>query len=62
MEQVKSALKNLEQAVFKLENAVYAAQRSKQGSAAQVQELKQVIKTAYARLDAAIAQVKQGGA
>ncbi len=61
MEQVKSALKSLEQAVFKLENAVYAAQKNKQGAAAQVQELKQVIKTAYARLDAAIAQVKQGG-
>ena len=44
-----------------MENAVYAAQKNKQASAAHIGELKQVIKTAYTRLDAAISQIKQGG-
>lgn len=54
MEQTKSALTSLEQAILKLETAVYSSKKTQAQLEEQVLELKQVLKTTYERLITAI--------
>lgn len=61
MEQMKNALNALEAAVIRLESAVHHSKKERVQAAEQVQELKGVIKTAYERLDKAVATYKKGG-
>ena len=58
MEQLKSALKSLEEAVFRLETAVHGAQKRRLGCEAKIDELKQAIKTTHDRLDKALLNLK----
>lgn len=61
MEQMKNALSALEAAVIRLESAVHHSNKNRVRAAEQVRELKSVIKTAYERLDKAVAVYKNGG-
>lgn len=61
MEEIKSALNNLEQAVLKLETAVHQSKKTQIQTAEQVAELKGVVRTAYDRLDSALISFRQGG-
>ena len=54
MEQTKSALTSLEQAILKLETAVYSSKKTQAQLEEQVLELKHVLKTTYDRLTTAI--------
>ncbi len=58
MEEIKEALKSLEQAVLKLETAVHVAKKEHVHAVEEVRELKSVIKTAYHRLDKALSAFK----
>lgn len=60
MEQVKNALKTLEDAVVRLEQAVHAHKKNTVQANERIVELKGVIKTAYARLDKALLSFKKG--
>lgn len=60
MEQIKDALKSLEESVLKLETAVYNSKKGRVEAQEKVAELKNVIKNAYHRLDSALIQFKQG--
>ncbi len=60
MDQIKEALKSLEESVLKLESAVYHSKKTRSEAQEKVIELKQVVKTAYQRLDQALAHFKQG--
>lgn len=60
MDQVKTALKSLEQAVLKLEDSVHAARKQKAGLQEKTDELKAVLRTAYERLDNALKKLRQG--
>ncbi len=62
MEQVKNALKSLEDAVIKLEEAVYASKKERADAEEKVRELKQVIQHTYHRIDEALSHVKKGEA
>ena len=59
MEQIKNALKTLEQAVLKLETAVKSSQKKTALAEEQVVDLKQVIANTYGRLDKALTRFKQ---
>jgi len=59
MEQTKTALTTLEQAILKLESAIYASKKTQTQLAEQVLELKQAIKTTYDRLDETIENYKK---
>ena len=61
MERLKSALNVLEGAVIRLENAVHQSKKKQINTSEQVVQLKSVIKTAYERLDKAVADYKKGG-
>lgn len=61
MEEIKSALTNLEQAVMRLEGLVHQTKRTSAQTSDEVAELKQVIKTTYKRLDKALVAFRQGG-
>lgn len=61
MERLKSALNVLEGAVIRLENAVHQSKKKQTSTSEQVVQLKSVIKTAYERLDKAVADYKKGG-
>jgi len=54
MKQVKTALTALEQAILKLETAVYDSRKNQAHLAEQIGELKQALQTTYTRLDKAI--------
>lgn len=54
MEQTKTALTSLEQAILKLETAVYSSKKTQAQLEEQILELKQALKTTYDRLTAAI--------
>lgn len=60
MNQVKQALKTLEDAVFHLEQAVYMHKKNTVQANNKISELKQVIKKAYSRLDEALTSYKKG--
>lgn len=51
MDQTKAALTTLEQAVLKLESAIYAAKKTQAQLAEQVSELRQAVQTTYDKLD-----------
>jgi len=61
MERLKSALNALEGAVIRLENAVHQAKKKQINADEKIVGLKNVIKTAYERLDKAVADYKKGG-
>ena len=54
MKQVKTALTALEQAILKLEAAVYDSRKNQVQLNEQIAELKQAIQTTYNRLDKAL--------
>ena len=51
MEQTKTALTSLEQAILKLETAVYNSKKTQAQLAEQILELKQVIKATHDRIE-----------
>lgn len=59
MEQTKSALTSLEQAILKLETAVYSSKKTQAQLEEQVLELKQTLKTTYDRLTTVIETYKK---
>ena len=61
MEQTKAALTTLEQAILKLESAIYASKKTQAQLSEQILELKQAIKTTYERLDKAIEMYQKEG-
>lgn len=61
MEQIKTALTSLEQAVLRLESAVHTSKKNQTQASERIVELKQVLKTVHDRLDKAIATYRQGG-
>lgn len=61
MEQLKSALNALERSVIKLEEAIHQSRKKQINADEKVAQLKSVIKTAYERLDKAVADYKKGG-
>lgn len=61
MERLKSALNALEGSVIKLEEAIHQAKKKQINADEKIAELKEVIKTAYARLDKAVSDYKKGG-
>ena len=54
MKQVKTALTTLEQAILKLETAIFEARKTQARLTEQMAELKQVLQTTCTRLDTAI--------
>ena len=61
MEQTKNALTTLEQAILKLETAVYTTKKTQAQLSEQVIELKQVIKDTYQQLNTLIEQFQKEG-
>jgi len=62
MEQIKTAITQLEQAVLKLETAVYANKKDHTQTLGKLVELKQAIRRTYDRLDKALDKYKKGEA
>ena len=60
MEQIKEAIKALEQSVLHLETAVHASKKANTRSAEEIMTLKKAIKTAHDRMDKALTKFKQG--
>lgn len=60
MEQIKSAITQLEQAVLKLETAVYATKKEQTQAVGKIAELKNAIRRTYDRLDKALDKYKKG--
>jgi exonuclease VII small subunit len=60
MEQIKSALTGLEQAVLKLESAVHSNKKEHLRSNEQIIQLKAVIRRTYERLDKALTNYQKG--
>lgn len=54
MDQTKTALTSLEQAILKLETAVHTSKKTQAQLAEQVAELKQLLKATYERLNQVI--------
>ncbi len=61
MEQIKTALTALEQAVLRLESAVHASKKNQAQANDRIVELKQALKTVHDRLDKAITSYHRGG-
>lgn len=61
MERLKSALNALEGAVVRLESAVHQSRKKQTNADEKIAGLKNVIKTAYERLDKAVTDYKKGG-
>jgi len=61
MEQTKSALTALEQAVLKLETAVYETKKNQAQLSEEVLELKEIIKKTYDRLNRVIETYQKEG-
>jgi len=61
MEQTKAALTSLEQAVLKLESAVYASKKTQSQLAEQVADLKQLVRATHDRLNTVIDTYRKGG-
>jgi len=60
MEQIKEAVKALEQAVLHLETAVHSSKKAHTRSAEEIMTLKTAIRTAHDRMDKALTKFKQG--
>lgn len=60
MEELKSAVKSLEDAVLDLETAIYGIKKSYQNKTEQTATLKTVIKKTYDTIDGMILTLKQG--
>ena len=60
MEQIKEAIKALEQSVLHLEAAVHTSKRAHTRSAEEIMTLKKAIQTAHDRMDKALIKFKQG--
>ena len=60
MEEVKNAVKNLEDAVLDLETAIYGLKKSYQNKTEQTATLKTVIKKTYDTIDGMILTLKKG--
>lgn len=60
MEQIKSAITQLEQAVLKLETVVHLSKKEHTQSIEKISELKQVLRRTYDRLDKALDTYKKG--
>lgn len=61
MEQIKTALTALEQAVLRLESAVHTSKKNQTQANDRIVELKQALKTVHDRLDKAITSYHRGG-
>ncbi len=61
MEQIKTALTSLEQAVLRLESAVHTSKKNQAQANDRIVELKQALKTVHDRLDKAITSYHKGG-
>ena len=59
MEDIKKAVANLEQAVVKLETALYQTKKDKEQAIDKVTELKNVIRKTYMRIDNALGTFHQ---
>ncbi len=53
-------IKNLQEAVLKLEQAIHIVKKSQQQASEEKQVLKSAIRTAYERIDKALKNVRQG--
>ena len=60
MEQIKEAIKALEQSVLHLETAVHASKKANTRAEEEIMTLKKAIKTAHDRMDKALEKFKQG--
>ena len=60
MEQIKSALTGLEQAILKLESAVHASKKERGHANEEIVQLKGVIRRTYERLDNALTHYQKG--
>ncbi len=61
MEQIKQAIKNLEQSVLRLETAVHAAKKKNGRSTEEISTLKAVIRQTHDRIDRAINRFQKRG-
>ncbi|MBQ7413753.1 MAG: hypothetical protein IJV07_05750 [Alphaproteobacteria bacterium] len=61
MEQTKTALTTLEQAILKLETAIYTTKKTQAQLSEQVIELKKVINETYQQLNALIERFQKEG-
>ncbi len=59
MEEIKNAVSHLEQAVVKLETALHQTKKDKEQAIHEVEELKNVIRKTYMRIDNALATYHQ---
>ncbi len=59
MEDIKRAVANLEQAVVKLETALHQSKKDKEQAVSKVEELKNVIRKTYMRIDNALGTFHQ---
>lgn len=59
MEQIKQAIKNLEQSVLKLENAVHTSKKNAGHTAEEIATLKNVIRQTHARIDKALVRLNE---
>lgn len=59
MEEIKKAINSLEQAVVSLETALLQSKKDKDQALSKVNELKNVIRTTYTRLDTALTAYHQ---
>lgn len=62
MEQVKSALTALEQAILKLESAVYDSNKERVQKNEQIADMKRLIRATHDRLDTLISTYRKGDA
>ncbi len=60
MEQIKSAITQLEQSVLKLENAIHKVKEGRTQAEEKILQLKQAIRHTYDRLDKALDAYKKG--
>lgn len=60
MEQIKSAITQLEQAVLKLETAVHSTKKERSQANDKISELKMAIRRTYDRLEKALDSYKKG--
>ena len=59
MEQIKQAIKNLEQSVMRLESAVHATKKNNSRAMEEIATLKTVIRQTHDRIDRALTRFNQ---
>lgn len=60
MDDIKTAISNLEKSVLRLESVLHQSKKDKEQAVSKVEELKGVIRNAYNRLDRVLTSVRQG--